>query len=161
VTDRFSFGPLASWDYSEGQVDGYTERNGGLANLLFPDHEFESSIGRLGSYATFRNDTPVGQLTTQVSANWAHEFDPDRGTVTASLETSPFALVTGNNVQRFGSFTASEELAHPGTDWLELGVQTRLDIKNTDFNVELGYQGQYFRNNASGHFGSVKLGYEW
>ncbi len=161
VTERFSFGPSAGLNYTTGEVDGYTERNGGLANLIYPDHEFESMIGRLGGYATYKMDTALGLLTTQFSAGWAHEFMPENGNVTASLETSPFALVTGNNVQSLGDYTASEERAHAGTDWLELGVTSRLDILSTDFHVELGYQGMLGRNNASGHFGSAKIGYEW
>ncbi len=161
LNERFSFGPSAGLNYTTGQVDGYTERNGGLANLIYPDHDFESMIGRLGGYATFKTDTPFGLVTSQVSAGWAHEFMPDGGTVTTSLETSPFALVTGNNFRSFGEYTASEERAHAGTDWLELGATTRLDLQNTGFHFELGYQGMFGRNNASGHFGSAKIGYDW
>jgi len=161
VTENFSFGPSAGANYTTGEVDGYTERNGGLANLIYPDHDFESMIGRLGGFATYRCETPAGMLTNQLSAGWAHEFMPDGGNVTASLETSPFALVTGNNIQSIGGFTAQQERAHAGTDWLELGVTSRLDIKKTGFNVQLGYQGMFGRNNASGHFGSAKIGYEW
>lgn len=73
-------------------------------------------IGRLGGYATFKTDTAAGLLTTQVSGGWAHEFQPENGNVTASLETSPFTLVTGNNIQSIGGYTASEERAHAGTD---------------------------------------------
>ena len=161
ATDQFSFGPSAGLNYATGEVDGFTERNGGLANLIYPDHDFESMIGRLGGYATFKTDTAAGLLTTQVSGGWAQEFQPENGNVTASLETSPFALVTGNSARGIGGFTASEERAHAGTDWLEMGVTSRLDIKNTDFNVQLGYQGMFGRNNASGHFGSAKIGYDW
>ncbi len=161
TSEAFSFGPSAGLNYTTGEVDGYTERNGGLANLIYPDHDFESMIGRLGGYATYKMDTGLGLLTTQVSAGWAHEFMPENGNVTASLETSPFALVTGNNFRSIGDYTASEERAHAGTDWLELGLTSRLDIRNTDFHVELGYQGMFGRNNASGHFGSAKIGYEW
>ena len=161
VNDRFSFGPSAGLNYTTGEVDGYNERNGGSANLIYPDHDFESMIGRLGGYATFKCNTAAGLLTTQASASWAHEFDPENGNVTASLETSPFALVTGNSARSTGGYTAEQERAHAGADWLELGATTRLDISNTGFNFELGYQGMFGRTNASGHFGSAKIGYEW
>ncbi|MGY8643185.1 MAG: hypothetical protein ACKVJU_19075 [Verrucomicrobiales bacterium] len=81
--------------------------------------------------------------------------------MTTSLQTSPFALVTGNNVRSIGGFTASEERAHSGADWLELGATTRLDIANTGFNFQFGYQGMFGRNNATGHFGSAKIEFEW
>lgn len=161
ATENISFGPSAGLNCTTGEVDGYTERNGGLANLIYPDHDFKSMIGRLGGYATFKTATAAGKLTTQVSAGWAHVFMPENGNVTAGFETSPFAFVKGNNVQSLGGFTASEERPHVGTDWLELGATSRLDIKNTDYNVQLGYQGMFGRKNASGHFGSAKIGYEW
>lgn len=161
ASEQVSFGPSLGLSYTTGQVDGYTERNGGAANLVYPEHDFESMISRVGGFATFIRDTQAGQLTTQLSAAWAHEFMPENGNVNASLQTSPFALVTGNNVQNLGSFTASTTRPHAGTDWLEVGATTRLDLADTSFHVELGYQGQFFRNNASGHFGSAKIGYEW
>ncbi len=161
ATRKLSFGPSVGANYATGQVNGYTERGGGLANLIYPDHQFESMIGRIGGYATYTTETGLGRLTTQARAGWAHEFMQDGGLITTSLETSPFALVTGNNVKRFGEFTSTHEQGQPGTDWLELGATTRLDLQNTGFHFELGYQGMFGRNNASGHFGSAKIGYEW
>ena len=57
ATENISFGPSAGLNYTTGEVDGYTERNGGLANLIYPDHDFKSMIGRLGGYATFKTAT--------------------------------------------------------------------------------------------------------
>ena len=158
---RFSFGPSAGLDYTTGQVNGYTERGGGLANLIYPDHDFESLISRLGAYATFENETRFGLNTTQFRAGWGHEYSPQDGNVTASLQTSPFALVTGGNAQQVGGFTVNQRGEHAGTDWLEVGATTRLDLQDCGAYLELGYQGMLLRENATGHYGSVKLGYEW
>ncbi|MEC5128299.1 autotransporter outer membrane beta-barrel domain-containing protein [Verrucomicrobiales bacterium BCK34] len=158
---RFSFGPSAGLDYTTGQVNGYTERGGGLANLIYPDHDFESIISRLGAYATFENKTRFGWNTTQLRAGWAHEYSPENGNVTASLQTSPFALVTGGNAQSVGGFTVNQRGEHAGTDWLEVGATTRLDFQDSGAYLELGYQGMLLRENATGHYGSAKLGYEW
>ena len=32
---------------------------------------------------------------------------------------------------------------------------------NDQFNLMLGYQGQFFRNNLPAHFGSVRIGYKF
>ncbi|MCB1231406.1 MAG: autotransporter outer membrane beta-barrel domain-containing protein, partial [Verrucomicrobiae bacterium] len=159
--EAFSYGPSTSLNYATGQVDGYIEKNGGAANLYYPDHDFESLIGRVGAYTTCVIEVPYGTWTTQVGANWAHEYNPNHSTITTNLETSPFALVTGGHATPTGSFSASRDRGSPGTDWAELGLVTRLDIKDTDCHIELGYQGMFFREDASGHFGSVKFGYDW
>lgn len=161
MKEQVTFGPFAGLDYGTGNIDGYTERGGRNANLIYPDTDFETAVGRLGGQVTFRKSTNLGMLTTQARAGWAHEFLPESDTVTATLQTSPFILVSGGSASRVGGFTAEADGAHAGTDWIELGLSSRLDIQNTAFYVELGYDGMFGRNNASGHFGSTKIGYEW
>lgn len=160
LTDRITTGPDLGLVYSNGDIDSYTEKNGGAANLIYPDDNFESMIGRLGWHVTHFADTRIGRVTTQLRAGWAHEFMPEADVVSATLQTSPFLLVQGNHARRIGGFTAEADGAHPGQDWLELGAAVRLDFGG-GWNSSLGYQGQFGRNNASAHLGTARLGYEW
>ncbi|NNE93178.1 MAG: autotransporter outer membrane beta-barrel domain-containing protein [Verrucomicrobiales bacterium] len=161
LTDRIVTGPFAGLDYASGEVDGYTERGGGVANLIFPENDYESMIGRVGWAITHSYDNAkIGRITSQFRAGWAHEFMPDSDTYSATLATSPFALVSGGSVRSIGGFTATGGGAHPGQDWLELGTGIRFDF-DRNWNLRFDYEGQFGRNNASAHFGTVRLGYEW
>ena len=156
-TESFSFGPTAGFDYATGTIDGDTETGGGAANLVVPDHDFESAVTRLGAGANFYYDTKAGNVTSQLRAAWAHEFSPENGVVTAAQQTSPFAL----NGTPTGGFTASQNRGRVGTDWLEIGATTRIEFDDSPLHLELGYQGMIGRDRAVGHFGSVRLGYDW
>lgn len=160
LSDQIVAGPYAGFNYSNGGVDGYTETGGGSANIVYPADDFESMIGRLGWQLAYTTETPVGRLTAQGRAAWAHQFMPESDTVQASLATSPFILVSGNHAARVGGFGAAGDGAHAGTDWLELGAGLRLHLDES-WNVQLDYEGQFARNNASAHFAAVKLEYEW
>ena len=85
---------------------------------------------------------------------------PENGVVGASLQASPFALMTGGSATRVGGFSAQSEGAHPGTDWMSAGVGFRLELDN-GFAILTDYEGAYFRNHVTQHFGSLKVSYEW
>ncbi len=154
-------GPGVGLDYATGGINGYTETGGGNANLVYPDDNFESMIGRLGWSVSYARDAGfLGKMTAQARAGWAHEFMPEADAVSASLLSSPFILIQGNRASRVGGFGASEDSAHAGQDWLELGAGVRFDL-DCGLNLKFDYTGQFGRNNASAHFGSAKLGYEF
>jgi len=160
ITETMSLGPILGLNYATGDIDGYTETGGRNANLIYPDDDFESTIGRLGGHLTWYSDTPVGKVTVQGRAGWAHEFTPDDDPVSAELATSPYLLVSGGNARRIGGFTAESDGAYAGEDWLELGASVRLDLSRR-WNVQLDYEGQFARDDASAHFVGLKLSYEW
>ena len=75
---------------------------------------------------------------------------PEDSPLSASLVTTPAGLARGVSP----GVTANG--AHPGTDWLGLGVSVDLlTWSNWDFSV--GYYGQLFRENASTHIGMIGL----
>ena len=153
-------GPIAGVRYGTGSVDPYSESGGGLAALDYSGTDFESMVSRLGWQATHALPTGWGRLLSQVHLAWEHEYMPENGTVSASLQTSPFALVTGNSVRRIGGFTAEGDGAHPGTDWLAAGAGLRFEFDN-GVAVLTDYEGVFFRSDASQHYASAKLSYEW
>jgi uncharacterized protein YhjY with autotransporter beta-barrel domain len=160
LSDQIVAGPFAGLNYSTGGIDAYRERNGGPANLIYPADDFESTIGRLGWHLSYTTKTPLGRVTAQGRAGWAHQFTPEADTVQASLAASPFVLINGNRATRVGGFTAEKPGAHAGTDWLEIGASLRFDLDER-WNLQFDYEGQFARQNAEAHFGSLKLEYEW
>ncbi|NOX98837.1 MAG: autotransporter outer membrane beta-barrel domain-containing protein [Verrucomicrobia bacterium] len=153
-------GPIAGVRYAMGDVEPYSERGGGSAALDYNGTDFESMISRLGWQATHTQATSWGRLVSQVRLAWEHEYMPENGVVGASLQSSPFALVTGNNVNRFGGFSAEDSGAAPGTDWLTAGLGLRFELANgVAFLTD--YEGVFFRSDVSQHFASAKLSYEW
>jgi uncharacterized protein YhjY with autotransporter beta-barrel domain len=160
LSDQITAGPYAGFNYSTGGIDAYTETGGGTANVAYGADDYESMIGRLGWQVSYATDTPVGKVIVQGRANWAHQFMPEADTIQASLATSPFILVNGSSAHRVGGFAAESDSAHAGQDWLELGAGLRLDLDES-WNVQLDYEGQFARNNASAHFAALKLEYEW
>jgi len=146
-TESFSYGPILSFDYVTGSIDGYTETGGGIGNLVVPEQDFDSAITRLGGVANFYYDTKLGSVTSQLRASWAHEYSPDAGIVTAGLQA--------------GGLTLNRNRGRVGTDWVELGATTRLEFENLPIHLELSYQGMLGWDRAVAHFGSLRLGYSW
>jgi len=153
-------GPIAGLRYSNGDVDPYSETGGGTAALDYDGTEFESMVSRVGWQASHIRPTGWGRIISQVHVAWEHEYMPENGTVAAGLQTSPFSAVTGGSVRRFGGFSSESEGAHPGTDWMSAGAGLRFELEN-GFAIRTDYEGAFFRNNASQHYASAKVSYEW
>ncbi len=160
LTDQIRTGPIAGFNYTLGQIDGYTEAGGGTANLVYGDSDFESMVGRIGWQITLTDKIPAGRLTTQFIAQFANEFRPESGATQVSLLNSPFALVGPGGTQPVGGLGTTATGPHVGQDWFELGTVIRLDLEN-QWNVSVDYSGQFGRDDASAHFVGARLGYEW
>ncbi len=122
--------------------------------------DFESMVSRLGWQASHVRPTGWGRIVSQVRLAWEHEFMPENGTVSGGLQTSPFALVTGGSASSIGGYSTSSEAAHPGTDWMAAGAGFRFDLTQ-GIAVHADYEGAFFRTNATQHYGSLKVSYEW
>ncbi len=114
-------GPIASLDYTKGELDGYTEHNGGRFNTRVNSQNYDSLKSRLGWQASYPIQVGFGTITPQIRASWLHEFADDDEGVTAKLTQSPFILVNGNGAQSVGGFSAGKDTRGPGQDALALG----------------------------------------
>ncbi|MGF1657722.1 MAG: autotransporter outer membrane beta-barrel domain-containing protein, partial [Verrucomicrobiales bacterium] len=153
--------PYGSLDYLSAQVDGYTESGNTRANLRYDDDSFDSLIGRLGvSLSRSRTLGTSAMITGQVRAAYAHEFENSGGGLSATLDRSPFTLVTGGSGRSVGSYTATSSDAQPGKDWLELGAGVRVDFAGR-WNLTVDYNGTFLRDNAEAHQIATRLGVEW
>ena len=160
IGNNVTTGPIAGLQYANGDIDAYTERGGGAAALHYDGTDFESMVSQLGWQATHVRPTAWGRLVSQVRLAWEHEYMPENGTVGASLQTSPFALVTGSKVNRIGSYSTDSDGAHTGTDWLSAGVGFRFEFAK-GIALATDYEGIFFRSSSSQHYASAKISVEW
>ena len=137
---RFSYGPIASVQYTNARLDGFTER-GGFAPLNIFAQSADSTRSALGFHATF--DAKVGRvlIRPEVRAAWQHEF----GTVNPSL-TSSFATLGGNPFTVTGSATGRDSLL------IGTGFSIRWSEK---FAIFAYYDGELLRSNYSSNNVSV------
>ncbi|MEM7697299.1 MAG: autotransporter outer membrane beta-barrel domain-containing protein [Verrucomicrobiota bacterium] len=144
---KYVTGPTLGFNYSDGEIDAYNEVGGGASALNYQSRGYQSAISSLGWQVSRTEKVKARTLTLQGFASWEHEFDPEAGNVRASLATSPFAL---NGVST-GGFGINSPTAAPGTDWLTVGVASRL-MTASGFNFEIDYQTQLFRQDVDAHY---------
>ena len=68
-------GPYASLEWTDGDLDGYTESGPGAA--VFPSMGYESLLGRIGYSVSKIIPLSRGTLVPQIRAAWEHEFEDD------------------------------------------------------------------------------------
>jgi len=90
IGKNISTGPVAGLRYGTGNVDPYSERGGSVGALDYAGTDFKSMISRVGWQASHVRATGWGRIISQVRLAWEHEFMPENGTVSGSLQTSPF-----------------------------------------------------------------------
>ena len=139
-----TIGPVASFQYTNVQLDGFTER-GTFAPLSVVKRNEESLRSALGVHATY--DIQVGRATLrhEVRAAWQHEY----GDTTYSL-TSTFATLGGN------PFTVSGPAI--GRDSLLVGAGFSI-LWNDRFATTFFYDGELLRTNYNSN--NVSVGFRY
>lgn len=158
LAENLVTGPMFAFEYTTGETEAYRESGSPRANLIYDEQDFDSLITRLGWQVTLRRETRrFGDLEVQGRLGWEKEHLPANDRIGATLATSPFILVTpGVGAERIGGYSASSPQAHPGTDWVAVGLGVRFQL-HRDFDLLLDYEGHLFRNHATVHYGTVKL----
>ena len=139
-----TIGPTASFQYTNVQLDGFTER-GTFAPLSVIRKNADSARTSLGFRATF--DAKVRGVTVrpEVRAAWQHEF----GDTSYSL-TSSFATLGGSAFTVFGPST--------GRDSLLVGAGFSI-LWNARFSTYAFYDGELLRQNYSSN--NISVGARW
>lgn len=161
LTDHVKTGPVLATEYNRGKIDRYTERGNQRANLIYSGAGYDSLITRLGWHLSHSTTLQRTGIHSQIRLAWEREHQPQDDQVSASLEQSPFLLVTpGVGSERIGGFSTSKDQSHAGTDWLALGGGIRFEFSNR-VDLLLDYEARLFQNNKLTHFASLKLSYEF
>ena len=144
-------GPTAGLNYLTGDTDAFRENNSGSAALSFDEQNYDSLVSKLGWQVSFHTQAGFCKIVPQLHASWAHEFLDDEESVRATLISSPFAAGPAD------SFSASTQTAQPGTDYLAAGAGIEF-IFGDSWSVNLGYEGEFFREDDSAHYASIRAG---
>ncbi|MGV3661329.1 MAG: autotransporter outer membrane beta-barrel domain-containing protein [Prosthecobacter sp.] len=143
--NTFITGPFAGIDYLHGSVDGYGETGGGAAALGYGKQTYESLIVRVGWAASKKLRTNWAEITPQVRLAYERQNLANNGT-SVSLLNAPFTVNGGSQ--------------SPGRDYVVAGAGVQFAF-NDQLSLLLNYQGQFFRDDMSAHFGSVQLGWKF
>ncbi len=138
-------GPFTGIDYLHGTVDAYGESGGGVAALKYGRQTFQSLVTRVGWSASKKFQTSWAEITPQVRFSYERQNLKNNGTSVQAIN-APFTATGGNQT--------------PGQDYMVIGTGVNFQF-TPDFNMQLGYQTQIFRDNMTAHFGSVRFGYKF
>ena len=131
-----TIGPTATYQYTDTQLDGFTE-TGAFAPLRIGGKSANSSRTALGFHATYETKIGSAILRPELRAAWQHEF----GDTTYSL-TSSFATLGGR------PFTVSGPAT--GRDSVLLGAGFTIQWNNR-FSTYFFYDGEVGRSNYDSH----------
>ena len=135
-------GPTFSASYTDGSLDGYTETGAGNNNMTFAAQDFESFITTAGWQFNTCLETNYGPMRPQLRVGYGHEhLDQDQ----RIQATSPAIAVP----------TLTRFQHDPGHGWLDLGGGVSWQIKD-NVSLFLDYNGQFLREDAAVHVGTVR-----
>lgn len=84
--------PYAAFDYTQGVIDGYRERNGAGFGVVFSDQEIKSQLMSVGIRSQFAWGQPWGVLIPHGRLEYKKEFETSRDLITGRFISDP----TGN-----------------------------------------------------------------
>jgi len=84
-----TLGPYAKIDYASTDIDGFTESSATGLALSFEDQDIDSLQSAIGAQASYALSYSWGVLLPGARAEWVHEFDDDRRTITARFAGDP------------------------------------------------------------------------
>jgi outer membrane lipase/esterase len=97
VVGALTLGPYARLDYVNAEVDSYSERGGGNANLRVKSQDIDSVVTALGGRVSYAISTALGVFVPTVSAEWQHEFAGDSQRVSATtIDGTSISVLTSS-----------------------------------------------------------------
>ena len=95
----FTVGPVASIQYTEVRIDGFTEK-GSLAPLHINSQSQDSLASKLGARASYALKVGHVIVTPEVRAQWQHEYLDDRAGIASSFGGGDSFTVYGPHIGR-------------------------------------------------------------
>ena len=152
-------GPILGGEYVNGSLDGYTENSGGTANVTTDKQNYDSLVSEIGWQASLPIEAGGVRITPQLRASWKHQFTDEGDNVGVELAQSPFITVRDGHSSRHGHYEVSGDTSAPSDDYASLGAGVSFAFG--DWSLILDYEGEYFRQDDSAHFASIRAGYKF
>lgn len=150
----FVTGPFASLDYVTGDLDAYSETNGGTTAVNVDGQNFDSLVSEIGWQASYPFYVGKLKIIPQVRLSWIHEFLNESEDVTADLKASPYSIGTGGGFVPVGSFSTTATTQQPGEDSMNIGVG--FSVRCTDrISFFADYDVRFFQQDSMAQFVSL------
>ncbi len=101
----WGIGPHAQFDFSDIDIDGFTDTDGGGFAITYGDQSITSAQSVLGAHASYAASMSWGVLVPQARLEWVHEFEDESRSIPANFVSSPaapFTFVTDDPDRNFG-----------------------------------------------------------
>lgn len=103
--DAWSYGPHAQIDYSNTDVDSYSETGGSGFAIRYGSQTIKSLQSVLGAHVSRAISTDWGVAVPHARLDWVHEFKDDNRRIAANFVQSPtntFEILTDSPDRNFG-----------------------------------------------------------
>ena len=143
LTDTIRFTPLASLQYNNMHLNGYTESGAGALNLTIASQNYNQLQSGLGARISTIWDNQWGRLTPEVHSKWLYDFFGD-----------PFAVTSNFNGGGAGFGTNG---AKPAVNSFNVGGELKMEFKKAEEIAIIGRVDTQIKEGFSGVFGSLTI----
>lgn len=157
---NLSTGPYLGLEYTQGELDAFTETGGGTSRLRYEKQKFDSFQTAIGWQISQKIPTRYGTVTPQLRVGYRRENEQDSDTIRLGLEQSPYYRVTGSNVNSFSSFEAEAERPSLQQDFMEAGAGIMWQPSKA-WRMLLDYETNVFRGGYTAHEISLRVSYQF
>lgn len=88
-SNGWTYGPVATLDYLDGDIDGFEESGDSVWNAEFDSQKIESMILSMGAMVSHANSFNWGVVVPHAKAVWRNEFEDDRDLIVGRFVLSP------------------------------------------------------------------------
>ncbi|MEY3759161.1 MAG: hypothetical protein RIR39_652, partial [Pseudomonadota bacterium] len=143
LTDTIRFTPLASLQYNNMHLNGYTESGAGALNLTISGQNYNQIQSGLGARITTVWDNQWGRWTPELHSKWLYDFFTD-----------PFAVTSNFNG---GGANFGTNGARPAVNSFNVGGELKMELKKADEVAIIGRIDTQLKEGFTGVFGSFTI----
>ncbi|RLT94197.1 MAG: autotransporter outer membrane beta-barrel domain-containing protein [Ketobacter sp.] len=85
----WTYGPLAKFDYLDGQIDGFAEQGDSAWKAEFDDQDVQSSIFTMGGQVAYAHSFNWGVVLPYAQGVWRYELEDERDLIVGRFSVNP------------------------------------------------------------------------
>jgi len=137
-TGRFALTPLASIQYENLRLDGYTEKNAGDLNLKVDRQNYNMALTGVGLKLGYSVQGSYGTFIPELHAKWLYDLMNDKQQSTATFTGGGASFATSGFKPARSSYHLGTKISLITMNNIELSVDYDFEFKN-DFYGHSGY----------------------